>query len=92
MKDFTITAHTGCENTPDNSIGSVLKAFDSGADIFEIDIRFDENKVMICVPKSLIENDGTILFKWADNYDENDFYSFYTKGDSAPYGRLCYRY
>ena len=60
--------------------------------IGEADIRFDENKVMICVPKSLIENDGTILFKWADNYDENDFYSFYTKGDSAPYGRLCYRY
>lgn len=47
MKDFTITAHTGCENTPDNSIGSVLKAFDSGADIFEIDIRFNENGVPV---------------------------------------------
>lgn len=43
----TVTAHSGCENTPDNSIGSVLKAFDSGADIFEIDIRFDENGVPV---------------------------------------------
>ncbi len=46
-RDFTITAHTGCENTPDNSIESVEKAFDSGADIFEIDIRFDEKGVPV---------------------------------------------
>lgn len=41
-KNFTVTAHTGCENTPQNSVESVKKAFMSGADIFEIDIRFDK--------------------------------------------------
>lgn len=32
-------------------------------------------------------------FKWADNYQgEDDFWSFYRHGDSAPYGRLNYVY
>ena len=45
--NFTITAHTGCENTPDNTIEAVQAAFQSGADIFEVDIRFDQNGVPI---------------------------------------------
>ncbi|MBQ3150211.1 MAG: hypothetical protein IJB86_03085 [Clostridia bacterium] len=66
---------------------------DSGYEkIGEAKVRIEDNRLMLSVSKSLIANDGTILFKWADNYDENDIYSFYTKGDSAPYGRLCYRY
>lgn len=40
---FTITAHTGCEKTPDNTIEAVKKAFESGADIFEVDVNFDKN-------------------------------------------------
>ena len=43
MKNFTITAHTGCENTPDNSIESIEKGVQCGADIVEFDIRFNEN-------------------------------------------------
>lgn len=45
--NFTITAHTGCENTPDNTLEAVEAAFQSGADIFEVDIRFDQNGVPI---------------------------------------------
>lgn len=41
--NLTITAHTGCENTSDNSIESVIKAYECSADIFEADIRFDKN-------------------------------------------------
>lgn len=44
---FTITAHTGCEKTPDNTVEAVLKAFESGADIFEIDIHFDKKGVPV---------------------------------------------
>lgn len=40
---FTITAHTGCEKTPQNSLESVDKALKSGAEIFEVDVRFDKN-------------------------------------------------
>ncbi len=79
--------------TPENGRTSVEKITADGYEkIGEADIKTEGNKIMISVPKTLIGNDGTILFKWADNYDENDVYSFYTKGDSAPYGRLCYRY
>lgn len=46
-ESFTVTAHTGCERTPDNSIESVISAFENGADIFEVDVQFDENGVPI---------------------------------------------
>ncbi len=58
----------------------------------EAEIRFEDNKLMLKLPKSLVDSDDGFTFKWADNYIENDVYSFYTKGDSAPYGRLCYCY
>lgn len=34
-----ITAHSGCEETPDNSIEHILAAISSGAEMLEIDIR-----------------------------------------------------
>ena len=36
-----ITAHSGCEGTPDNSPESILKGIEAGADCIEIDIRMD---------------------------------------------------
>ena len=36
-----ITAHSGCEGTPDNSMASIEKGIDLGADCVEIDIRMD---------------------------------------------------
>ncbi len=41
MKPFCtlVTAHTGCENTPHNTIASMIRGIDSGADFIEIDIR-----------------------------------------------------
>ena len=61
----------------------------------EAEIRFEGNRMMISVDKSILGlNDRKVsfTFKWADNYDENDLFSFYTKGDSAPYGRLNWVY
>lgn len=43
MKKFTVTAHTGCMGTKANSIDSILKGFEIGADIIEFDLRFDSN-------------------------------------------------
>ena len=37
---FTITAHTGCEGTPDNSLDSIRAGVAAGADIVEIDLHF----------------------------------------------------
>lgn len=37
---FTVTAHTGCEETEDNSLDSIRKGYESGADIVEFDLNF----------------------------------------------------
>ncbi len=45
--NFTITAHTGCEGTKGNSVESVVKSYECGADVFEVDVRFDSNGVPV---------------------------------------------
>ena len=37
---FTVTAHTGCEGTEDNSLEAIRKGYESGADIVEFDLNF----------------------------------------------------
>ncbi len=58
------------------------------------DIRFEDNKLMLRVPKALLGlgEKASFTFKWADNYEDGNIMSFYTKGDSAPYGRLNWVY
>lgn len=46
-ENFTVTAHSGCEGTSDNSMESIDKAFECGGDIFEVDVRFDKDGVPI---------------------------------------------
>ena len=79
--------------SPQNGKTDIEKITAEGIEkVGEADIRYEENKIMLSVDKSLISYKDNISFKWADNYTENDVLSFYTKGDSAPYGRLCYSY
>lgn len=40
---FTITAHTGCMDTADNSLDSIKKGIENGADTIEFDLYFDKN-------------------------------------------------
>ena len=51
---------------------------------------------MLRVDKSLLGiaqgADASFTFKWADNYTDGDLYSFYTRSESAPYGRLNWIY
>lgn len=39
-RGFTVTAHTGCEGTEDNSLEAIRKGYESGADIVEFDLNF----------------------------------------------------
>ncbi len=39
---FTVTAHTGCEGTRDNSLEAIKKGAAAGADIVEFDLNFTE--------------------------------------------------
>ena len=41
-KKPTVTAHAGCCGTEDNSMESLIKAVEVGADILEFDLRFTE--------------------------------------------------
>lgn len=40
---MTVTAHTGCEGTADNSLEAIKKGYESGADIVEFDLRFTKD-------------------------------------------------
>ncbi|MBQ3602536.1 MAG: hypothetical protein IJA02_01695 [Clostridia bacterium] len=79
--------------SPQNGKTNIELKTENGFDkIGEAAISFEKNQLMLAVPKTLIKSDYGIYFKWADNYAENNIYSFYTSGDSAPYGRLNYQY
>ena len=60
----------------------------------EAEIRFEGNELMLSVPKASLGlgKKAAFTFKWADNYEDGNVMSFYTKGDSAPYGRLNWVY
>jgi glycerophosphoryl diester phosphodiesterase len=40
-ENFTVTAHTGCEGTKDNSLEAIEQGYLSGADIVEFDVHFN---------------------------------------------------
>lgn len=42
-KDFTITAHTGCMGTVQNSLESIKAGAENGADVVEFDLHFAKN-------------------------------------------------
>lgn len=56
--------------------------------------RLEGNRMHVAIPLATLGQTDAfkIEFKWADNWQENDIYSFYTCGDAAPYGRLNYVY
>jgi len=66
----------------------------SWTDVSTVSAKKDTNKIMVSIPKSVlgIAQDSllNVQFKWADNYEAGNVFSFYTDGDSAPYGRLTY--
>lgn len=44
---FTLTAHTGCEDTADNSLEAIQKGFECGADTVEFDVNFTPDGVPV---------------------------------------------
>lgn len=71
LNRFTVTAHTGCENTADNSIESADKAFESGADIFEVDVNFDEKGIPVLSHDAPVGGEIQLeeIFKRMKNYE-----------------------
>ena len=46
-QNFTITAHTGCMGTEENSVESMQKGIDNGANIIEFDVHFTNDGVPV---------------------------------------------
>ncbi len=82
--------------TPQNSTTAYLYQSQGGwkwSKVGTVSMKTDGNKMMIAIPRSAIGASGSLYhleFKWADNYIDDDIFSFYTDGDAAPYGRLNY--
>ena len=69
---FTVTAHTGCEGTQDNSLEAIKKGAAAGADIVEFDLNFTENGEAV-LAHDKAEKDSVTLseaFKTVAEYDE----------------------
>ncbi|MBQ3135952.1 MAG: glycerophosphodiester phosphodiesterase [Clostridia bacterium] len=58
--NFTVTAHTGCDGTADNSIESIVAANNTGAEIAEFDLRFDSSGMGILAHDEGKENPVTL--------------------------------
>lgn len=84
--------------TPANSTTAYLYQSQGGwewSNVGTVKMKIDGNKMMVAVPRSSIGASDSLFhleFKWADNYKDDDIWSFYTDGDAAPYGRLNYVY
>ena len=60
-----------------------------------VPFRVEANELHAAIPLASLglTQNVSLQFKWADNYQgEDDIFSFYLHGDSAPYGRLNYVY
>ena len=44
---MNITAHSGCDGTPENSLESIEAGIAFGADIVEVDVRYDKKGILI---------------------------------------------
>jgi glycerophosphoryl diester phosphodiesterase len=60
-EDFTVTAHTGCEETESNSLDSIRKGYESGADIVEFDLNFTSDGEAVLAHDKEIPSDCVTL-------------------------------
>lgn len=59
---FTVTAHTGCENTKYNSLDAITLGYGYGADIVEFDLNFDANGRAV-LSHDLPENENCVTIE-----------------------------
>lgn len=67
--DITVTAHTGCMDTVPNSLDSIVKGFEIGSDIVEIDIRFSSDGDAIMSHNALSSDEEKHAVRLADAFD-----------------------
>lgn len=60
---LTVTAHTGSMGTADNSIASIQKAIEAGADVVEFDVRFRPDGTPVMAHDSVASNHEGVPIK-----------------------------
>lgn len=70
-KDFTITAHTGCMDTKENSLDSIKIGVENGADIVEFDLYFTENGEPVLAHDEPVGGEVTLdeAFEYISRFD-----------------------
>ena len=71
-ENFTYTAHTGCVDTPDNSLEAIEAGVKYGADIVEFDLRFLEDGTPVLAHDEPTGNEVTLdkAFKKVSEYED----------------------
>ena len=73
MDDFTITAHTGAFDTPDNTMESLEMAISHNMQVFEIDIRQRPDGTLVMAHDIVANNnDGVEVGKVFDRVSQTD--------------------
>ncbi len=67
-EDFTVTAHSGCEGTPDNSMEYIRKGIEINAQILEVDVTFRADGTPVLIHKEQADADEGLLFDEAVRY------------------------
>lgn len=65
---FTVTAHSGCEGTPDNSMEFIRKGVEINAQILEVDVTFRADGTPVLIHKEQADADEGLLFDEAVRY------------------------
>jgi hypothetical protein len=91
--------HYAVNRKPPNERGAVLEKCLGGWNwkyVSSLDYRLEKNYLHFKIPRKLVNMDHgsfELHFKWADHAVINgDIYDFYSKGDTAPVGRLHFIY
>ncbi len=69
---FTITAHTGCMDTEDNSLESIKKGIENGATVVEFDLFFTKDGEPVLAHDEPVGGEVTLdeAFKFVSQYDD----------------------
>ncbi len=70
--NFTVTAHTGCADTEENSLDSILKGVEDGAEIVEFDLYFTENGDPVLAHDEPVGNEVTLdeAFEYISEFED----------------------
>jgi len=73
LKKTLIIAHTGCMNTPSNSIESVIAGVKAGADIIEVDVRATKDGIAVLLhDEEIVTSNGVMRVRDLSFKELND--------------------